>query len=111
MVECLNISHTVRLYPMGGEQEMDTMTVTYGSTYGKLQEPVKEGAIFVGWYTSPITRGGGKDIQIKSDSMVTAWGREKLYAQWGIKIPCGDNLTWDIREGVLTVSGMGEMNF
>ena len=51
--------------------------VTYGSTYGKLPTPVRDGYVFEGWYTAP---SGGKHITSYSSVSITA--NQTLYAHW-----------------------------
>lgn len=104
-VDILNRSHIVKYELMGGSMaESSEKAVNYGSVYGTLPEPVKEGFLFLGWYTDAengniVTEG----------TTVTAAGNEKLYARWLEKQPCGKNLSWNIEDGVLTISGTGEM--
>ena len=54
-----------------------TKEVTYGSTYGELPTPTKEGYTFNAWSTS-----GGSVIT--SSSVVKITSNTTLYAQWGI---------------------------
>ena len=49
--------------------------VTYGSTYGTLPTPIKDGYRFLGWYTT-----GG--VKIEETAKVTITSNQTLYAQW-----------------------------
>lgn len=103
-VRILNEMHQVKFDPVGGEMDSDTMAVRLGEAYGELPEPVRAGYIFRGW--SPTVHG---DNWVTADTIVTAYGDEKLHADWYKIEPCGENLTWEIQEGTLFVYGTGEM--
>lgn len=52
-------------------------TVTYGSHYGELPTPTREGYTFVGWFTEQ--NGGTK---VMADTKVTTASNHMLYAHW-----------------------------
>ena len=60
-----------------GTVEPKPRTVTYGSTYGELPTPTREGYEFVGWFTEQ--NGGTK---VMADTVVTTAKDHKLYAHW-----------------------------
>ncbi len=103
-VRILNEVHRVKFYPLGGEMDSDFMDVRLGEAYGKLPEPVRAGYIFKGW--RPAVQGGDR---VTADTIVTAYGDEKLYADWHKIEPCGENLTWEIQDRTLLIHGTGEM--
>ncbi|MBQ1505726.1 MAG: InlB B-repeat-containing protein, partial [Erysipelotrichales bacterium] len=70
-------SETVTLNAMGGNVKTSSFTVDYGGTYPALEEPVKEGFRFDGWYT--LDSGG--DL-IKKGSTVKIFGNHTLFAKW-----------------------------
>jgi len=51
--------------------------ISYGSSYGELPTPTREGYIFKGWYTE---ENGGE--LVNSDTIVSIDGNHNLYAQW-----------------------------
>ena len=70
-------TYTVTFDANEGTVETKTQTVTYGSTYGELPTPTREGYTFVGWFTS------AKDgRQVKADAEVTTAADRTLYAHW-----------------------------
>lgn len=71
------ITYIVNFDANGGELETNEKTVTFGSTYGELPTPTKEGYAFNGWYT--LTTGG---TEILSTTKVTITENQTLYAQW-----------------------------
>ena len=60
-----------------GTVEPKPRTVTYGSTYGELPTPTREGYTFVGWFTE---QNGG--MQVMADTKVTTAADRTLYAHW-----------------------------
>ena len=73
-------TYTVTFDVNGGEtlpENQKTLTVTYGSTYGSLPTPAKEGSAFDGWYTDAAAGEkvtAGTTVQIVED--------QTLYAHW-----------------------------
>ena len=57
-----------------GGNEIKDKTVTYESTYGKLETPTKQGYTFVGWYL--------KDTPITEDTQVDITSDTTLKAKW-----------------------------
>ena len=49
--------YTVSFNPNGGTVDTSSIEVTYGSTYGTLPTPIRDGYNFIGWYTD--ASGGG----------------------------------------------------
>lgn len=68
---------TLSLDPNGGTIDTETITVTYGESYGELPVPERNGYTFTGWYTS--ASGGTK---ITADSIVGVAVNQTLYAHW-----------------------------
>ena len=64
----------------GGNVSTSSKTITYGSKYGDLPTPTREGYTFEGWYTG--TNGTG--TKITSSSTVTNTANHTLYAKWTI---------------------------
>ncbi len=68
---------TVTFDPNGGSVSPTSKTVTYGSTYGTLPTPTREGYSFDGWFTA--SEGGS---QVTSSTTVTTASNHTLYAHW-----------------------------
>ena len=71
-------TYTVSFNANGGSVSTASKSVTYGSTYGTLPTPTREGYKFDGWYTTAST-GGSKRV---STTSVTITAAETLYARW-----------------------------
>ncbi len=71
------ISSTVTFNPSGGTVEPTGKTVTYGSTYGELPTPTREGYAFLGWFTAAT---GGTEVT--ADTPVSITTAQTLYAHW-----------------------------
>ncbi len=57
----------------GNDEEYETMTVTYGSLYGELPTPAKEGFVFAGWYTEAgVLITANTTVNINENHTVTA---------------------------------------
>ena len=69
--------YDVRFDANEGTVETKTQTVTYGSTYGELPTPTREGYEFAGWFTE---QNGG--MQVMADTKVTTAADHTLYARW-----------------------------
>lgn len=61
----------------GGTTPTASKNVTYGSTYGTLPTPTRDGYGFEGWYTS---KTGG--TRVTSSTSVTITAAQTLYAHW-----------------------------
>nr|MCR5591227.1 InlB B-repeat-containing protein [Lachnospiraceae bacterium] len=78
--------YTVTYDPDGGTISEPSKEVTFGSKYGKLPTPVKNGYTFAGWFTA---KTGG--VQVKADTLVSSdnldvnAGTHCLYARWNAK--------------------------
>lgn len=70
-------TYTVTFNANGGTTPTTSKNVTYGSTYGTLPTPTRDGYGFDGWYTS--ASGGTK---VTSSSQVTITAAQTLYAHW-----------------------------
>ncbi len=68
---------TVTFDPNGGSVSPSSKTVTYGSTYGTLPTPTREGYSFDGWFTA--SEGGA---QVTSATKVTNASDHTLHAHW-----------------------------
>lgn len=72
-------------------QDHDSITVTYGETYGPLPVPSKTGYIFDGWFTNAM-----EGERINEDTIVGSISDQMLYAHWKAEIY---TLTWDFSGG------------
>lgn len=90
----------------GGECNPQSKTVTFDKAYGELPTPVKDGYIFLGWYTE---KSGGK--RIYAEDIFKETTDKTIYACWidEALVKCGDNLAWSLNNNKLTISGTGEM--
>ncbi len=70
-------TYTVTYNANGGTVSSDNQTVTYGSSYGTMPIPVKDGYSFNGWHTA--LNGGTKKT---ASTTVNITANETLYAQW-----------------------------
>lgn len=68
---------TVTFNANGGSTSTSSKTVTYGSTYGTLPTPTRQGYGFLGWFTSA---SGG--TQVTSGTSVSITSNQTLYAHW-----------------------------
>ena len=77
-------SVSVTFDPNGGSVSTQTVSRSIGSAVGTLPKPVKEGSVFLGWYTSKT--GGSK---ITSKTVVKK--EVTYYAHWGFKVKFNAN--------------------
>ena len=63
----------------GGAASKENKTVDYGSTYGEMPTPVRNGYTFAGWYTE---KNGGEKVD--SSTPVTVTENQTLYARWNL---------------------------
>jgi uncharacterized repeat protein (TIGR02543 family) len=70
-------TYTVTFNPNGGSVSTTSKTVTYGSTYGTLPMPTREGYVFAGWYTA--SSGG---VTVTDSTSVATPAAHTLYAHW-----------------------------
>ncbi len=70
----------------GGTLSQTEKTVTYGSSYGTLPIPAKEGYIFAGWYTAP-----DYGAVVEANTTVSATFDHTLYARWTLS---AYSVTW-----------------
>ncbi len=68
-------TYTVTLDPNGGSISTDSITVTYGKSYGELPEPTWYGHIFICWFMEDGT-------VITASTKVTTDSDHTLYAAW-----------------------------
>ncbi len=71
------IKYTVTFDANGGTVSTTSKEVTYGSTYGTLPTPIRNGYTFKGWYTA--TTGG---TQVTAATNVATASSHTLYAHW-----------------------------
>lgn len=71
------LSYFVTCDPRGGTVSNDMLSVTYGSSFGELETPVREGWEFDGWYSNPEN-----GILITSASIVNMDTPSTIYAHW-----------------------------
>ena len=70
-------THTVKFDANEGTVTSAEQTVTYGSHYGELPTPTREGYTFVGWFTK---KDGG--TQVTKETVVKTVADHTLYARW-----------------------------
>lgn len=73
-------SYTVYFDANGGSVDPSSKTVTYGSAYGILPVPERDGYTFEGWYTAK-----SNGINVNASSMVYITSNQTLYAYWTAK--------------------------
>ena len=61
----------------GGSTDVTYKEITYGSTYGELPTPQRNGYGFLGWYTSEDS-----EEEITAETSFTANTHQTLYAKW-----------------------------
>lgn len=71
--------YTVTFDPNGGTCTTNSKKVTYGSNYGTLPTPTREGYNFQYWY---ISGNGGTETKVDSSTTVTYAGDHTLTAKW-----------------------------
>lgn len=85
-------SYTVTFNANGGTTPTASKSVTYGSTYGTLPTPTRNGYKFLGWYTNAT--GGTK---ITSSTTVSITAAQTLYAHWEVlailRVKSGSTIT------------------
>ena len=72
-----NPNITISLDSNGGYCSTNNLSVTYGSAYGSLPIPIRDGYIFEGWFTS---KDGGE--KITATATVDVINEITLYAHW-----------------------------
>lgn len=87
---------TVTFNVNGGTVTPAEQTVTYGSTYGELPTPTREGYTFAGWFTE---KNGGTPV--RPEDVVTA--SHTLYAHWTAN---EYTVTFDANKGTVTPTEM-----
>ncbi len=87
---------TVGLDGNGGSVSTSSISVEYGSKYGSLPTPTRNGYTFTGWYT----KASGGD-QVKADTKVTNSSKHTLYAHWKA---VSSNVTFDANGGSVGTS-------
>ncbi|MBQ3340765.1 MAG: leucine-rich repeat protein [Kiritimatiellae bacterium] len=70
-------TYTITFEPNGGSVSPSSKTVTYGSTYGTLPTPTRDGYVFAGWYTASV---GG--VTVAGSTSVATAAAHTLYAHW-----------------------------
>ncbi|MBO4902398.1 MAG: InlB B-repeat-containing protein [Lachnospiraceae bacterium] len=87
-------SYTVTFDANGGSVSPSTKSVTYGSAYGDLPKPTRQGYDFDGWYT--VKDAGTK---VTKDTQVQTAKAHTLYAKWkGAK----HTVTFETHGGTIT---------
>ena len=86
--------YTVTFDVNGGTVTPAEQTVTYGSHYGELPTPTREGYTFAGWYTE---KDGG--TQVTKETVVTTVADHTLYAHWTANTY---TVKFDANEGTVT---------
>lgn len=70
-------NYVVTFNPNGGTVSTKSKVVEYGSTYGTLPTPTRDGYSFVGWYTDT-----SYTTEVTSNSSVNILADQTLYAKW-----------------------------
>lgn len=70
--------YTVSLDAQGGLVSPVLTTVIYGSAYGPLPVPMRQGLCFGGWWKDP----GGKEKRVRASTVVATASDHTLYAKW-----------------------------
>lgn len=70
--------YAVKFNPDGGSVSTTSTTVTYGTKYGNLPVPTRDGHTFDGWWTTSSSGG----TRITSDTIFLTAGMQELYARW-----------------------------
>jgi len=70
--------YAVKFNPEGGSVSTTSTTVTYGTKYGNLPVPTRDGHTFDGWWTTPSSGG----TRITPDTIFLTAGMQELYARW-----------------------------
>jgi len=86
------------LHVNGGNAWTDTegtASVTYGSTYGELPVPTRDGYSFQGWYTTQTCDDG---TMITADTLVQITETQTLYAKWHLLIAIDNTFTYTTPE-------------
>ena len=58
-------------------QGSDELKITYDSRYGELPVPIRDGYIFIGWYTNSV-----EGEKITGSNVYNIMGNQTLYAHW-----------------------------
>jgi len=81
------IRYTVTLDPNGGQVDKDTFMVTFGSAYGDLPKPVREGYMFMGWKLGSRAITESVEVQTPEDhTLVAVWRDENPTTLWGVPV-------------------------
>lgn len=80
-------TYIVSFDPNGGIVDIDSKTVFFGSEYGELPVPTREGCEFLGWYQG--------DTQITSDMILSEAENVTLKARWQSGWVLAENLPAD----------------
>ena len=86
--------YMVTFNPNGGSVSPETKTVMYGSTYGELPVPSREGCNFIGWFSA--SDGG---TLISEFSIVEEYDAHSLFAHWS-------EWTYTTSNGEVTITGL-----
>ena len=74
-------SYTVTFNANGGTVSPESKTVNYGSSYGSLPTPTRDGYAFLGWYTS-----SSDGTKITNTTYVSLALNHTLYAHWEVGV-------------------------
>ena len=91
--------YTVTFDANKGTVALDSMTVTYGQTYGELPTPTRANYMFLGWFTAATS-----SVKVEAETKVTRAEDHTLYAQWAPK----DTNLW-VGGTKVTVVGSGDV--
>ncbi len=74
------VTVNVTLDPNGGQCDIASLEFQEGEMYGQLPTPVKDGFVFIGWFTA-----AEEGTQITEETVVNVDADHTLYAHWEIK--------------------------
>ncbi len=82
-----NYAYTVNFDSDGGSEVGDKIVI-YDKEYGALEEPVREGYTFIGWYDE-------EDNKIDNTTILSSKGHKTLKAKWKYICPYATGKTWN----------------
>ena len=113
-------SYTVYFDANGGSVEINSKSVKYTETYGKLPTPTRDGYRFNGWFTA--SSGGS---QVTSSTTLNTTGDRTIHAQWqnlnptltynngsvDVSLNSTDKITLDLSTLKTAYSGNGTISY
>ena len=101
-------SYVVTLDPLGGTVSPTSQTVKYGSTYGTLPTPIKEGYTFTGWSLNATSITATTNVATASDHTLVAQWQANSYlvtfdSNGGTVSPSSQTVTYGTAYGTLPI--------